>query len=79
MELSDDEIKIQEEAKKFIKDHKKELIDKFILQKNPLRQSLFAFFMAGSPGAGKTEFTKRYFVKYPFFRQALSSCFLLNC
>ncbi len=61
MELSDSEIQIQNEAVEYIKSKKGELIDRFIIQKNPLRRSLFAFFMAGSPGAGKTEFTKRYF------------------
>ena len=59
--MSEDEnIKISEEAKLFIKKEKRALIKKFAnLEKFPPRKKPFSFFMAGSPGAGKTEFTKR--------------------
>ena len=60
MELSDQEIEIQKEAIDYIESHKNELIEKFILSKKPIQLDLFTFFMAGSPGAGKTEFSRRY-------------------
>lgn len=60
MELSKEEIKIQREAVDYVRSHKNELIEKFILSKNPIRLDMFTFFMAGSPGAGKTEFSRRY-------------------
>ena len=60
MELSEEEIEIQQDALDYIKSHKDELINEFIISKRPIRLSLLTFFMAGSPGAGKTEFSKRY-------------------
>src|SRR3989338_5918358 len=60
MEFSDEEIVCQKEAKRYIEDHKDELIRKFIVDKKPLRINALSFFMAGSPGAGKTEFTNNY-------------------
>ncbi len=60
MEFSIDEKRIQIEAIEYIKSNKEALIHDFILKKKPLPIPLFAFFMAGSPGAGKTEFAKRY-------------------
>ena len=60
MELSSEETKIQEEAIEYIKSHEKDLINEFVLNKRPIRLNLLTFFMAGSPGAGKTEFSKRY-------------------
>ncbi|MDP3957725.1 MAG: zeta toxin family protein [bacterium] len=60
MELTDQEKKIQEEAIREIKLRKQEFIEKFIISKKPLRLSVISFFMAGSPGAGKTEFSKHY-------------------
>lgn len=60
MELSEEEIKIQQEAVDYIKSHKDDLINEFIISKRPIHLSLLTFFMAGSPGAGKTEFSKRY-------------------
>lgn len=51
---------ITDEAKIYIKKHKNLLIDKFAnLKKFPPSEKPFSFFMAGSPGAGKTEFSKR--------------------
>ena len=51
---------ISEDAKKFIKKEKHALIEKFANPKKyPSVKSPFSFFMAGSPGAGKTEFSRR--------------------
>jgi len=63
MEFSEEEIKIQEEACGYLKAHSDELIDQFILQKKPFRLGFMSLFMAGSPGAGKTEFSQRYLPK----------------
>lgn len=52
--------KIAAEAKTFIKKEKTLLIKTFAdLEKFPPNEKPFSFFMAGSPGAGKTEFSKR--------------------
>ncbi len=61
MEFTEEEKIIQELAKRYVEDHKDELIDRFILSKRPIRISALTFFMAGSPGAGKTEFVNYYF------------------
>lgn len=58
--LTEQEKILQEQAIVEIKARKKELIEKFIISKRPLRLSVVSFFMAGSPGAGKTEFSHRY-------------------
>ncbi len=48
-------------AKKCIKDNKKLLIEKFAkLETVPSKENPFSIFMAGSPGAGKTEFSKAF-------------------
>ncbi|MEK7085885.1 MAG: zeta toxin family protein [Patescibacteria group bacterium] len=53
--------KVSTEAVKFIKSHRKDLIERFAgdvlysQEKNPV-----SIFMAGSPGAGKTEFSRRF-------------------
>jgi hypothetical protein len=60
MELSKEEIKIQQESIDYINSHQNELIVRFITSKKPLQSDLLTFFMAGSPGAGKTEFSRRY-------------------
>ncbi len=60
MHFTDEERRVQDEACLFIVEHKNEFIDQFVLRKNPLRLGIFTIFMAGSPGAGKTEFSKRY-------------------
>lgn len=60
IELSEDEKILQEEAIKEIKERKEELIKKFVLDKHPLKLDVISFFMAGSPGSGKTEFSQRY-------------------
>ena len=60
MELSNEEKIVQEQAIQEIKERKNELIEKLIIDKRPLRLSVISIFMAGSPGAGKTEFSNRY-------------------
>lgn len=60
MELTEQEKIIQQRARESIKARKEELIDTFILKKNPLRLGFITIFMAGSPGAGKTEFSQKY-------------------
>lgn len=56
-----DNLELAESAKKFIKENKKLLISKFADVKvfSPVEKPL-SIFMAGSPGAGKTEFSKFY-------------------
>ena len=55
-----DKIQVSEEAKIFIKKEKLFLIKTFAdLEIFPPDEKPFSFFMAGSPGAGKTEFSKR--------------------
>lgn len=52
---------IADKAREFIKTHKKELCEKFANLKNyPAVKNPSAYFMAGSPGAGKTEFSKSF-------------------
>ena len=53
--------KDSDDAKRFIKDNKDLLIEKFAnLKYIPSKDSPFSIFMAGSPGAGKTEFSKSF-------------------
>ena len=50
---------VSEDAINYIKSHKKELIDRFCrLSDYPRSLNPFTMFMAGCPGAGKTEFSK---------------------
>lgn len=58
--LNSEEIKVQKEAIDYINNNQSSLIQEFIIDKNPLQIRLATLFMAGSPGAGKTEFSKRY-------------------
>lgn len=59
-------IDIEEKAKKWVKTNKKLLIEKFA---NPIKfpgvTNPFTIFMAGSPGAGKTEYSKSFIKDYP--------------
>lgn len=64
MELNEQEKKIQEEAIEEVKSREKELIEEIVISKNPLRLGVISFFMAGSPGAGKTEFSRRYMLNH---------------
>lgn len=60
MDFTEEEKEIQKQSIKEIKRRKKELIEKLITSKDPLRLGYVSIFMAGSPGAGKTEFSNRY-------------------
>ncbi len=58
--------KVEEEAKKWVRDNIDFLIDNFASLKNfPSVKNPFSMFMAGSPGAGKTEFSKSLIKTYP--------------
>lgn len=51
--------RISEEAKQYVKDHKKKIIEEIVSSSGCLRTSKpGTVFMAGSAGAGKTEFSK---------------------
>jgi hypothetical protein len=60
MELTEREKDTKQKAINFVETHKDELIEQFITSKKPLLVDIFSFFMARSPGAGKTEFSQRY-------------------
>jgi len=60
MEFTDEEKKLQKEAIKEIDDNKDKLLEEFILSKKVIPTSSVSIFMAGCPGAGKTEFSKTY-------------------
>jgi len=58
--MDDDQSEIEKEAIEFVRSNKRLIIEKFCgdivqIDKNPV-----SVFMAGSPGAGKTEFSKRF-------------------
>lgn len=58
--MHENDLQASEDAKIFIKKEKRSLIEKFAnIEKFPPTEKPFSFFMAGSPGAGKTEFSKR--------------------
>ncbi|MDP3901057.1 MAG: zeta toxin family protein [bacterium] len=57
--LTEEERKLQHEAVLFVRANKKEIIKKFANDKNiPSVKHMVPVFLAGSPGAGKTEFAK---------------------
>lgn len=60
MELTKEQKKLQKEAVLYIRANKNRLIKEFVLDKKPLRINFMTIFMAGSPGSGKTEFSKSY-------------------
>ena len=54
------EKELSEHATKYVQQHKKEIIKKFIPKDiSPEKKKAVSIFMAGSPGAGKTELSKR--------------------
>ncbi len=58
---TEDDKKLAEEARHYVRAHKKTIIEKFAsLASAPSTEKPFTLFMAGSPGAGKTEFSKSY-------------------
>lgn len=52
--------KLAEQSRIWVKENKKEIIKKFIGDKDISTGKPFTIFMAGSPGAGKTETSKRF-------------------
>lgn len=55
---------ISDEACKYVREHRRELCERFAsVDKYPPVKTPIAYFMAGSPGAGKTEFSKGYIAK----------------
>lgn len=59
LELSSDEQNLQDAAMEFAKQNKQMFIDKFIGNTEPSLTTSVSILMAGSPGAGKTEVSKR--------------------
>lgn len=58
--MTEEELKISEEAIVYVKKHQKEIVAKFAdISMYPADTSPVYIIMAGSPGAGKTEFSKR--------------------
>ena len=63
--MTDEELKIEAEAIEYIKSHKKEILERFCPADlchsvdNPT-----SLFMAGSPGAGKTEISKSFMKRF---------------
>ena len=57
--LTAEQQKIANDACEYVKKHKKEIIERFAGDQFPSSSTPLSFFMAGSPGAGKTEFSKR--------------------
>ena len=64
MELTPEEKETQKQAIKYLKEHEDEFTRYFVDFKFPIRLGLATLFMAGSPGAGKTEFSKRIQTTY---------------
>lgn len=58
--MTEEEVRQSKEAEEYIKTHKDLLIEKFVSEKMYIPDvHPMSFFMAGSPGAGKTEVSKR--------------------
>lgn len=59
--MNEEDKKLSDEAILYVKKHEKEIIEKFANKSlyKPVERP-FTLFMAGSPGAGKTEFSKSY-------------------
>lgn len=52
---------VSQDAVEYVKLHQKDLVDDFCnLERYPTSPKPFTIFMAGSPGSGKTEFSKAY-------------------
>lgn len=58
MNLTQEEQKVADAAREWAKAHRKEIIGRFVENIEPVEFPA-SVFMAGSPGAGKTEFSKR--------------------
>lgn len=63
--MNDEEIKISEEAKEWVKLNREKLINQFANPNEYIADVLpTTLFMAGSPGAGKTEISKRFIPRF---------------
>lgn len=63
--MTDEEAKFSESAKKYLREHVLELIERFAADKNFMSDERpVSVFMAGSPGAGKTEASKRLIERF---------------
>ncbi len=63
--MSDNAMSLEEQAKEWVRENKRAIIDKFAsLNDYPGVSNPFTMFMAGSPGAGKTEFSKSFIRDY---------------
>jgi len=75
--MSDVEAKVGEDAYVWVKSHSRELIEKFVNAQgcfpDPWPTTLF---MAGSPGAGKTEISKRLLARFKL--QAIRSSYFVR-
>lgn len=63
MNLTQEEQKVADAAREWVKTHRKEIIGRFVENIEPVDFPA-SVFMAGSPGAGKTEFSKRLIEKF---------------
>jgi len=63
MELTSEEQKIADDARAWVRNHRSEIIAHFVGSIDPVDFPVYVF-MAGSPGAGKTEFSKRLIEKF---------------
>lgn len=62
--MNDDDL--EEKAKEWVRNNKRFLINKFAdINKFPGVSNPFTIFMAGCPGAGKTEYSKSFIAAYP--------------
>lgn len=69
--MTEEEIKIAEDARDFVKKEKRALLEKFCsLDEFPPAEKPFTIFMAGSPGAGKTEFSKDFITLFSEYKDA---------
>ncbi|MEK9159327.1 MAG: zeta toxin family protein [Patescibacteria group bacterium] len=59
--------RVSDSARQYVVEHKKEIIEKFAGKIQPVskEETPLAIFMAGSPGAGKTEFSKSFIKGLP--------------
>lgn len=58
MELTETEKQLALEAREYVKEQKKNIITQFLGDIQPAQEIAISVFMVGSPGAGKTEFSK---------------------
>ena len=65
MEYSEEELKIIEESTNWVKKNQKKIIERFAKDAEYVEETVpITLFMAGSPGAGKTEISKRLIQRF---------------